>query len=89
MHIADFDMGMLGANGIVGGGLPIAAGAGAGRAAAGHGPGRGLRSSATAPSNQGTFHESLNIAALWKLPVVFVCENNQYAESHAASARRW
>ena len=44
-----------------------------------------LRSSATAPSNQGIFHESLNLAAIWRLPVVFVCENNGWAESTPAS----
>jgi pyruvate dehydrogenase E1 component alpha subunit len=80
MHIADFDGGNLGANGIVGGGFPIATGAGI-----------GIQNRKTdqvvvcffgdGAANQGTFHESLNLAALWKLPVLYVCENNQYALS--------
>jgi pyruvate dehydrogenase E1 component alpha subunit len=78
MHIADFDVGMLGANGIVGAGLPIAAGAGVAAQLEG--------SDAVAvgffgdgATGEGPFHESLNIASLWKLPVIWVCENNQYA----------
>jgi pyruvate dehydrogenase E1 component alpha subunit len=78
MHIADFDAGMLGANGIVGAGLPIAAGAGVAAQLEG--------SDAVAVSffgdgatGEGPFHESLNIASLLKLPVIWVCENNQYA----------
>ena len=79
MHIADFAVGMLGANGIVGGGLPIACGA----ALAAQLEGRGgvtvcfFGDGAVA---EGEFHESMNIAGLWKLPIVFVCENNQYVE---------
>lgn len=80
MHIADLDKGMLGANGIVGGGFPLACG-----------------SALTAKykktndvsvcffgdgaNNHGTFHEGINLAAIWKLPVVFVAENNGYAEA--------
>jgi pyruvate dehydrogenase E1 component alpha subunit len=80
MHIADFEGGNLGANGIVGGGLPIAAGAGIGI------QNRGTDQVAVCffgdgATNQGTFHESLNLAALWKLPVIFVCENNLYGLS--------
>lgn len=80
MHIADFQGGNLGANGIVGGGLPIAAGAGIGI------QNRGTDQVAVCffgdgATNQGTFHESLNLAALWKLPVIFVCENNLYGLS--------
>jgi TPP-dependent pyruvate/acetoin dehydrogenase alpha subunit len=80
MHIADFEGGNLGANGIVGGGLPIAVGAGI-----------SIQNRSTnqvvvcffgdGATNQGTFHESLNLAALWRLPVIFVCENNLYALS--------
>ncbi len=80
MHIADTSKGNLGANGIVGGGIPIATGAAL--------TARQLGTDQVAVSffgdgaaNQGTFHESLNIAAIWKLPVIYVCENNQYAES--------
>jgi TPP-dependent pyruvate/acetoin dehydrogenase alpha subunit len=80
MHIADFEGGNLGANGIVGGGIPIAVGAGISI------QNRGTDQVAACffgdgATNQGTFHESLNLAALWKLPVIFVCENNQYALS--------
>jgi pyruvate dehydrogenase E1 component alpha subunit len=80
MHIADFGGGNLGANGIVGGGFPIATGAGIGI------QNRGTDQVAVCffgdgAANQGTFHESLNLAALWKLPVLYVCENNQYALS--------
>ena len=80
MHIADFEGGNLGANGIVGGGLPIAVGAGISI------QNRGTDQVVACffgdgATNQGTFHESLNLAAIWKLPVIFVCENNQYALS--------
>jgi pyruvate dehydrogenase E1 component alpha subunit len=80
MHIADLDLGMLGANGIVGGGVPIATGAGL-----------ALKLQGTdrvcvcffgdGASNTGAFYEGVNLASVWDLPVVFVCENNQYAES--------
>ncbi len=77
MHIADFSKGNLGANAIVGGGIPIATGGGlaiklqkrANVSVAFFGDGA---------SNQGTFHESINMAAVWKLPVIYVCENNQF-----------
>ena len=80
MHIADFEGGNLGANGIVGGGIPIAVGAGISI------QNRGTDQVVACffgdgATNQGTFHESLNLAALWKLPVIFVCENNLYALS--------
>ncbi len=78
MHIADFKIGMLGATAVVGAGLPIAVGAGLSAK---------LRRTdqvvacffGEGASNQGTFHESINLASVWKLPVVFVCENNLYA----------
>jgi pyruvate dehydrogenase E1 component alpha subunit len=77
MHIADVSLGILGANGIVGAGIPIATGAALSAkmrktdqvVASFFGDGA---------SNQGTFHEALNLASIWELPVVFVCENNQY-----------
>ncbi len=80
MHIADLSLGIYGANGIVGAGAPIACGAAL--AAALQGSGR----VATAffgdgGMNQGVVHEALNLAAIWKLPVIFVCENNGYAIS--------
>jgi pyruvate dehydrogenase E1 component alpha subunit len=80
MHIADVDLGILGANGIVGGGPPIAAGA------AFSVQYRGTDQVVVCffgdgAANQGTFHEGLNMASIWKLPVVFVCENNHYGIS--------
>ena len=86
MHIADPTIGIFGANGIVAAGVPIAAGAAAaaqlradgGVAVAFFGDG--------APA-QGAFHEAVNLAAVWKLPVVFFCENNGYAEFSPASTQ--
>lgn len=80
MHIADMDIGMLGANGIVGAGGPLACGAGLMAKTLGTGQvtvcffGDGA-------CEQGTMHEAMNLACCWKLPVVFVCENNGFAES--------
>ncbi|MBN2033080.1 MAG: thiamine pyrophosphate-dependent dehydrogenase E1 component subunit alpha [Deltaproteobacteria bacterium] len=84
MHIADFSLGFLGANGVVGGGFPIAVGAGLSIK---------LRRTdqiaivffGDGAANRGTFHEALNMAAIWKLPVIFVCENNQYASTTSIS----
>jgi TPP-dependent pyruvate/acetoin dehydrogenase alpha subunit/pyruvate/2-oxoglutarate/acetoin dehydrogenase E1 component len=80
MHITDIGVGMLGVNPIVGGGIPHAVGAGLSARV------RGTSQAAAAffgdgASSIGMFHESINLAAIWKLPVVFVCENNLYAES--------
>lgn len=80
MHIADAEKGILGANGIVGAGHNIAVGAGLSIS---------VRDTdqvcacffGDASTNQGTFHESMNLAAIWKLPVVFICENNFYGIS--------
>ncbi|MDA8194890.1 MAG: thiamine pyrophosphate-dependent dehydrogenase E1 component subunit alpha [Thermaerobacter sp.] len=80
MHIADQNLGNLGANGIVAGGVPIAVGAGLGF----HLQGRAQVVVAFAGDgalNEGGFHEAANLAAIWKLPVVFVVENNQYGMS--------
>ncbi len=80
MHIADVEKGNLGANGIVGGGLPIAVGAALSAKRLGTGAvtvcffGDGA-------NNEGAFHEALNMASVWKLPVVFFCENNRYGMS--------
>lgn len=79
MHIADPDLGILGANGIVGGGICVASGAGIGAQMKGKGQvvvcflGDGA-------TNEGAFHEGVNLAAIWNLPVVFTIENNLYAE---------
>ena len=80
MHIANVEANHLGANGIVGGGLPMAAGVG-----------MSIKMRKTdqvcvvifgdGASNEGAFHESLNLSSIWKLPVIYVCENNQYAMS--------
>ena len=80
MHIADIEGGNLGANGVVGGGIPIAVGVGL-----------GLKMQKSdrvilcffgdGAANLGPFHEAMNMAAIWRLPVVYVCENNQYAIS--------
>ena len=80
MHIADLGLGILGANGVVGGGFGIATGAGLSASM------RGLDRVTICffgdgASNQGIFHEALNLAAIWKLPVIYVCENNQYGLS--------
>src|SRR5207253_9076862 len=80
MHIADVNKGMLGANGIVGGGFPLAAGAGL--TAKFNGKGQvAVCFFGDGAGNQGTFHEGLNLAGIWKLPVIFVAEINGYAES--------
>jgi TPP-dependent pyruvate/acetoin dehydrogenase alpha subunit len=80
MHIADFSLGVLGANGIVGAGIPIATGAALGFHM--RGEDRVVVSFfGDGAVNQGLFHEGLNLAAIWKLPVVFVCHDNAWAES--------
>ncbi len=79
MHIADIDKGMLGANGIVGGGIPLATGAGLTAKQKKTG-GVSIAFFGDGASNQGQFHESLNMASNWKLPVVYVVENNGYGE---------
>lgn len=84
MHIADFSIGILGANGVVGGGFPIIVGAGLSIR---------LRNTdqvgvvffGDGAANRGTFHEACNMAAIWKLPIVFVCENNLYASTTPSS----
>jgi TPP-dependent pyruvate/acetoin dehydrogenase alpha subunit len=79
MHMADMALGIIGANGIVGAGIPIATGAALSARL------RGTDQVSVAffgdgASNEGTFHESLNLAAIWNLPVIFVCENNGFQE---------
>jgi pyruvate dehydrogenase E1 component alpha subunit len=85
MHMADLSLGSLGANGVVGGGFPLAVGAGLSMK---------LQEVARVvvcffgdgASNIANFHEGLNMAAIWKLPVIFLCENNQYAMSMPAQS---
>ena len=84
MHIADVAGGNLGANGVVAGGIPIAVGVGLSQKM--QSTGRVcLCFFGDGAANSGPFHEALNMAAIWTLPVVFVCENNQYAMSYPAS----
>lgn len=80
MHIADLSKGMMGANGILGAGAPLACGAALAAQKLGH-KGVGISFVGDGASNQGMFLESLNLAAVWNLPAVFVVENNGYAES--------
>ena len=80
MHIADINKGMLGANGVVGSNIPVAAGVGLSARI------RGTDQVSVVffgdgAANQGTLHEAMNLAGIWKLPTLFVCENNRYAES--------
>jgi TPP-dependent pyruvate/acetoin dehydrogenase alpha subunit len=84
MHIADFGIGMLGANGIVAGGIAIVTGAGLAAQMEGKG-GVAVSFFGDGASNAGPFHECLNIAATWKLPMLYVCENNMYAANTAAA----
>ena len=84
MHIADFRKGMLGANGIVGGGPPLICGVGLSAKVRRSGQ-VGVAFLGDGASNQGTFLESLNLSAIWKLPVVFVVENNGYGEATGQS----
>src|SRR5690606_13460555 len=79
MHLTDVSIGLLGENAIVAAGMPIASGAALSAQIA------GLDRVAVAffgegATNQGVFHETLNLAAVWNLPVIFFCENNRYAE---------
>jgi pyruvate dehydrogenase E1 component alpha subunit len=79
MHVASNELGLIGSNGIVGGGIPISLGTAF--ASVYKGNDRVTVSFfGDGASNEGTFHESLNLAALWDLPVVFCCENNEWAE---------
>jgi len=80
MHIADLAGGNLGANGIVGGGIPIAVGAALALKQT-RKPNVVVCFFGDGANNEGAFHEGLNMATIWKLPVVFVCENNQYGMS--------
>lgn len=80
MHLADKSVGIIGQSAIVGGGIPLATGAALSAKVLGEDR-ISMAFFGDGAVNQGTFHESLNMAALWKLPIVFVCENNGYAIS--------
>jgi len=82
MHVAAFEVGMLGANGIVAGGLPIAAGAALAEMLAGS-DNVAVGFFGDGATGEGAFHESMNVSRLWNLPVVWVCENNLYAADTA------
>lgn len=84
LHLADFSVGSIGESGVVGAGMPLAVGAGLSAQL------RGTRQVALAffgdgGANTGPFHESMNLAAVWRLPVIFLCENNGYAVQTPAS----
>jgi pyruvate dehydrogenase E1 component alpha subunit len=79
LHMSDFGLGILGANGIVAGGIPIAVGAGLAFRMQGS-PQVACAFFGDGAVNEGAFHEAANLAGLWKLPVLFFCENNLYGE---------
>ncbi len=83
MHLTDHSVGVMGESGIVGGGLPLAAGAALSAKVLGDGR-VCLCFFGDGASSEGTFHESLNLAAIWKLPVVYLCENNLYGATTPA-----
>ena len=86
LHMTDFDLGIMGANGIVAGGIPMAVGAALAFKKTPNSPKGGgvprvaLSFFGDGATNEGAFHEALNLAGLWKLPIVLFCENNQYGE---------
>jgi TPP-dependent pyruvate/acetoin dehydrogenase alpha subunit len=83
LHLADFSVGSLGESGIVGGNIPIALGAGLSAKVLGNGK-VALSFFGDGAANQGSLYESMNMAGVWKLPVIFLCENNHYALSTPA-----
>jgi pyruvate dehydrogenase E1 component alpha subunit len=78
MHLADFSIGILGESGILGSAIPTAVGAALGSKLQGNDR-VSMPFFGDGASNEGAFHESINLAAVWNLPVIFLCENNQYA----------
>ena len=82
LHMTDFDLGIMGANGIVAGGIPMATGAALAFKMQARGAAMRVALSffGDGATNEGAFHEALNMAGLWKLPVIFFCENNLYGE---------
>lgn len=85
MHIADFGRGILGANGIVGAGMGLGTGAALAELLDGTGA-IGITFFGDGAANEGIFHEAMNLAAIWKLPLIFFCENNQYGLSTPSGA---
>ncbi len=85
MHIADFDNGILGANGIIGAGMGLGCGAALAEQLNGTGA-IGITFFGDGAANEGIFHEAMNLAAIWKLPLIFFCENNQYGLSTPTEA---
>jgi pyruvate dehydrogenase E1 component alpha subunit len=83
MHIADITKGMLGANGVVGSSIPVAVGAALSAQMQGT-DGVSVAFFGDGASSQGALHEAMNLAGIWNLPTIFVCENNRYAESTPA-----
>jgi pyruvate dehydrogenase E1 component alpha subunit len=86
MHVADFSVGMLGANGIVGAGIPLALGSALAKKTRGE-PGIAVVFFGDGALAEGVLHESLNMARLWTLPMLFVCENNGWAEFSEGSSQ--
>lgn len=86
LHMIDTDLGFLGANGIVGGGIPIAGGAALEHKRRGKG-GVAVSFFGDGAVNQGAFHEVLNLCSLWSLPAIFICENNLYGEFTAQAGQ--
>ena len=84
-HMADMDIGFLGSNGITGGGIPIATGA-ALSAKLKNSQSVAVSFFGDGATNQGVFHESLNMASIWELPIIYVCENNLYGMSTPISS---
>lgn len=84
MHLSDFSVGSLGETSIVGSGIPVAVGAALGAKMQGNDK-VALCFFGEGATNEGAFHEGLNLAAVWKLPAIFLCENNRYAVSTPAS----
>jgi acetoin:2,6-dichlorophenolindophenol oxidoreductase subunit alpha len=85
MHLADFSVGILGESGILGSSIPTAVGAALGSKLQGNDR-VAVAFFGDGASNEGVFHESINLAAIWKLPVIFLCENNQYAVTSSFKA---
>ena len=87
MHIADMSVGILGANGIVGGGFGICTGAGLSAKLRVGTDQVGVCFFGDGAANQGIMLETINMAVIWNLPVIYICENNQYGRAHPLRER--